>query len=42
MNLIRPLIKSSLLHKQSYHIRYSREYLKSLDIDQTAVEQNKT
>lgn len=37
MNLIRPVIQSTLLHKNLYNIRYSREYLRSLDIDQKQV-----
>lgn len=38
MNLMRPLVRSALTHKNLYSIRYSREYLRSLDIDHKQIE----
>lgn len=40
MNIIRPFVRSGVLnHKNLYAIRYSREYLRSLDIDYKQIEE---
>lgn len=41
MNLIRPVVQSTILHKNFYNIRYSRDYLRSLDVDQKQVQEVK-